>query len=192
MTHPEIIFMRHGETEWNLAGRAQGRLDSPLTEKGRLQATRLGEILVRELQSPGTFEQMVSPLGRTLETAHYLQRNFDFKPIKSDLLMEIDVGRLSGLTKSEMLERYPEHMAGKNGNEWYFGAPGGETLQQMRERAGTWLAGLVRPTIAVAHGQIGKVIRGIVLGLDDHQIHQLSEPQGVVHVLKEGRETIWT
>ena len=51
MTHPKIIFMRHGETEWNLIGRAQGRLDSPLTAKGREQAPLLGKILARELVS---------------------------------------------------------------------------------------------------------------------------------------------
>ncbi len=62
----------------------------------------------------------------------------------------------------------------------------------MRERAGAWLAGLTRPTIAVAHGQIGKVIRGIVLGLDDTGILSLKEPQGVVHVLEHGQETVWS
>ncbi|WP_428674931.1 histidine phosphatase family protein, partial [Roseibium sp.] len=98
---------------------------------------------------------------------------------------------LSGLTKPEMVARYPGHMAGKPDYDWYFGAPGGETLLQMRDRAARWLAGLTRPTIAVAHGQIGKVIRGICLGLDDHQILRLGEPQGIVHVLENGAETIW-
>lgn len=39
---PEIYLLRHGETEWNLDGRLQGHLDSPLTERGRLQAQRRG------------------------------------------------------------------------------------------------------------------------------------------------------
>lgn len=184
--------MRHGETEWNLVGRAQGRLDSPLTEKGRHQAFRLGQILSRELGMSSSFDQMVSPLGRTLETAHYLKQSFDFDPVKSELLKEIDVGRLSGLTRQEMLEIFPDHMKDRPGNDWYFGAPGGETLQQIRARAQTWLASLARPTIAVAHGQIGKVIRGIVLGLDDTRLLALKEPQGVAHVLENGQETLWT
>ncbi len=91
-----------------------------------------------------------------------------------------------------MEEQFPDHMDGKPDNDWYFGAPGGETMAQMRTRATKWLNGLTGPTIAVAHGQIGKVIRGIVLGLGDEQILRLKEPQGVVHVLQDGTETIWT
>ena len=30
---PEVLVLRHGQTEWNAEGRLQGHLDSPLTEK---------------------------------------------------------------------------------------------------------------------------------------------------------------
>ncbi len=184
--------MRHGETEWNLAGRAQGHLNSPLTQTGRQQAQRLGEILARELGSPDGFDQMASPIGRVQETVANIRQHFDLRPVATDLLKEIDLGQLSGLTKPEMVERFPAHMAGKPDHDWYFGAPGGETLADLRERASRWLGTLSRPTIAVAHGQIGKVIRGLCLGLDDAQILRLKEPQGVVHVIEDGAEEIWT
>ena len=38
----KIYLFRHGETEWNVAGKMQGRLDSPLTERGREQALAHG------------------------------------------------------------------------------------------------------------------------------------------------------
>ncbi|HEX9448002.1 MAG TPA: histidine phosphatase family protein, partial [Dongiaceae bacterium] len=41
----EIFLLRHGETEWNLDGRLQGQLDSPLTELGRRQAQHLAGLL---------------------------------------------------------------------------------------------------------------------------------------------------
>jgi len=42
---PEVLVLRHGQTEWNAAGRLQGHLDSPLTEKGLRQARRQHELL---------------------------------------------------------------------------------------------------------------------------------------------------
>lgn len=192
MNYPRILFMRHGETEWNLAGRAQGHLNSPLTPKGRAQAQKLGEILKREIGSPEGYDQMVSPIGRTLETAANIKKHFAFDPTPIDLLKEIDLGKLSGLTRPEMEEQFPAHMAGKPDYDWYFGAAEGETMADMRTRATQWLDSLTGPTIAVAHGQIGKVIRGVYLGLSDAQLLRLKEPQGVVHVLENGQETIWT
>ena len=38
--YPELLILRHGETEWNRLGRMQGTLDSPLTETGRGPGTR--------------------------------------------------------------------------------------------------------------------------------------------------------
>ena len=38
MATPAIYLFRHGETEWNIEGRRQGHLNSPLTSRGRLQA----------------------------------------------------------------------------------------------------------------------------------------------------------
>ena len=48
MQHPIYLF-RHGETVWNAERRAQGHLDSPLTETGRAQARAMGRALAREL-----------------------------------------------------------------------------------------------------------------------------------------------
>ena len=47
--HHPIYLFRHGETVWNAEKRAQGYLDSPLTEAGRAQARAMGCALAQEL-----------------------------------------------------------------------------------------------------------------------------------------------
>lgn len=183
--------MRHGETEWNVLGRTQGVLNSPLTANGRAQAEQLGRILFREIGSASGFDQYVSPLGRTLETAEGIKKHFDLAPKEDDRIQEINLGKIGGMTRFEVENEMPEQLEGKKGYEWYYGAPGGETFEQVYARSISWLNSLKGPTIAVSHGQVGKVIRGIYCGFSKAQMLDLGEPQGVVHVLENGQETIW-
>ncbi len=79
----------------------------------------------------------------------------------------------------------------KKGLEWYFDAPAGETFEEVYARARSFLDDLKGPAIVVSHGQVGKVMRGIYRGLDKATSIALAEPQGVVHVLENGKETLW-
>jgi probable phosphoglycerate mutase len=58
-----ILLVRHGETEWNRERRIQGRLDSPLTERGVAQARAMGR-LVASLPDATSARIVASPLGR--------------------------------------------------------------------------------------------------------------------------------
>ncbi|WP_408629808.1 histidine phosphatase family protein [Aliiroseovarius salicola] len=68
--YTEIYVVRHGETVWNRQGRHQGRLNSPMTEKGRAQAAQIGLILAREL---GMSAAMSSYRARRAASAKPLQ-----------------------------------------------------------------------------------------------------------------------
>ncbi len=61
----QLLLVRHGETEYNVAGLAQGWSDSPLSARGRLQVQRLAE-RVRRFRPDALF---CSPLGRAISTA---------------------------------------------------------------------------------------------------------------------------
>ena len=66
-----VIFIRHGETEWNLQNRTQGHLNSPLTERGITQAREAAEKL-----KDYKFDIVVSShLGRAYETAKIISKN---------------------------------------------------------------------------------------------------------------------
>ncbi|CAL8896412.1 histidine phosphatase family protein [Kocuria varians] len=70
MTDTTLTLIRHGQTDWNLQGRLQGRSDIPLNETGREQAREVG----RELAASGRhWDALVSsPLQRARETAELI------------------------------------------------------------------------------------------------------------------------
>jgi len=87
-----IYLTRHGETEWNLAHRFQGQLDSPLTEKGRLQASWLGERLEEV-----TFSAIYSSSSnRALDTAKIVRGQRQMTIETRPDLREIMLGKWEG------------------------------------------------------------------------------------------------
>jgi probable phosphoglycerate mutase len=160
-----IYFLRHGETVWNKAQRLQGGLDSPLTNKGVQQASAMGAALLNELGPCPDCLLVSSPLGRALTTARIVGEILGLSAEVDARLSEITMGSWDGLTHDEVRIKWPHILQGTTEKNWYFHSPDGETLEEVRIRAASWLADVRRPTIAVAHGLFGKVLRGIYSGL---------------------------
>lgn len=76
-TLAQVYFVRHGETDYNLAWRVQGQVDIPLNATGRAQAERVGARLAREL-APGSLRVVASsPLVRAVDTAAAIARAYE-------------------------------------------------------------------------------------------------------------------
>jgi probable phosphoglycerate mutase len=86
-----LYIVRHGQTQWNVEGQIQGRLDSPLTDAGVQQAQQLA----RQLQNISFDSIYSSSSNRAFSTALYLRKNQE-KVIKSDHLMEMDFATWQG------------------------------------------------------------------------------------------------
>ena len=97
---PEVLFLRHGQTEWNAEGRMQDHLDSPLTEKGLRQAQRQNEIL-QPYDLTG-FRFISSPQGRAHMTAQIALAGLAAEIETSTELMEIGIGAWAGTTRAEI------------------------------------------------------------------------------------------
>jgi probable phosphoglycerate mutase len=146
-----IVLVRHGETDWNRDNRFQGHADPPLNDAGRAQARALAEELRGELFAA----LYTSPLRRASETAAILGPRLGLEPRAEASLMEVDVGSWSGLTRSEVEERFPVGFA--RWLEYGHGWEDGETYDELGGRvvAGLSSLGTRHPdaaVLAVTHG----------------------------------------
>jgi probable phosphoglycerate mutase len=107
--------------------------------------------------------------------------------------MEIHAGQWQGLLRQDIITKHPEWVRRDlSALEIYEMAEGGEGLAAFHARITSFLDDLVEPTVVVAHGLLGQVLRAQVRGLDIGQAGHLSNDQGCVYVLENGVETVLT
>ena len=181
MTHPELLVIRHGETEWNRAGRLQGRMDSPLTDKGRAQAQAMGDWLARS--GVADHALLTSPLGRAQATARIIGHALGRSPVIDPDLAEIGVGAWEGLTFDQIAARGGAIGDDESHLDWCGRAPGGEGVAAVLARARAVLARLDRPSILVCHGLFSRVLRAEVQGVHADEVEG---GQGVIYRLRGG------
>jgi broad specificity phosphatase PhoE len=156
-----MLLARHGETEWNRIGRYQGWADPPLNETGRTQARTLAE----QLGSTPFDAVYSSDLRRARETAEIVAHPHGMPVLVEPGLREVNVGAWSGLTRTEVEQRFP-------GGE----RPGGETREQHAARV---LAAAER--IARAHPRQrillvthGGTMRALRMHVSDEPFHPIA------------------
>ncbi len=147
-----LVLLRHGETEWSLAGRHTGSTDLDLTDNGRAQAVAAGPALADlRLDDPKVIS---SPRRRAVETAELAGLTVDEK---SELLAEWDYGCYEGETTADIHKSRPDWSI------WTHGSPDGESVAQVCERADRAVAlalGLMasRDVVFVGHGHFSRAI----------------------------------
>jgi broad specificity phosphatase PhoE len=98
-----LILLRHGETEWSLAGKHTGRTDVPLTPRGEAAATALAPLLVKR----DIIAVLTSPAQRALRTASLALGAAAADAQQDPDLWEWDYGGYEGKTTAEIQERHP-------------------------------------------------------------------------------------
>jgi broad specificity phosphatase PhoE len=120
---PNVVVVRHGETEWSKSGQHTGRTDIPLTAKGRQQAEQVGELLTGRSFSL----VLTSPLDRAEETCR-LAGFADEAQVDPDLI-EWDYGDMEGRTTADIRDELPGWTV------WSGPIPGGESIDHVAARA---------------------------------------------------------
>jgi broad specificity phosphatase PhoE len=187
-----LYYVRHGLTDWNMAGRLQGRRDVPLNETGRAQAVHcghiLGELLARDGRAPEDLDFVSSPLARARDTMELMRAALGIAPSQYGIeprLTEIAFGEWEGLTYAEVMLRDPDIVAKRESDKWEFLPPGGENYQQVALRVGAWYAALERETVVCAHGGTGRALLALLdIAPREQAVHQEID-QGVVYVLEK-------
>jgi broad specificity phosphatase PhoE len=196
MPSPTIYFVRHGQTEWNAAGRFQGTQDIPLNGIGKSQAIRSGElladILARDSHNPSKMPFVSSPLGRARNTMELLRGALGVPPHDYELddrLREIGYGHWEGSTLPQMEQSHPEVFAERLIDKWGVPPPGGESYASVTIRMRDWYDSLIQDTVAVSHGGS---MRALLVALDVETpvgAADLTVEQGVVYVFADGQVT---
>ncbi|WP_049900603.1 histidine phosphatase family protein [Halococcus agarilyticus] len=166
-----VLLVRHGETAWNAARRVQGWAPVPLSERGREQATRLGEHLA------ATYDVdrfVASDLRRTRETAVLVhEAGVDAEPTFDRAWRERDFGVYQGLSYEALFETYPEFAVTESGRRALEAVPErGESLLDCRERVLDGFDRLVadapgdETVLIVTHGGPLYALLGHLKGID--------------------------
>ena len=127
-----LLFTRHGETDWNVQKRIQGSTDTDLNENGRMQAVRLARQLETNRIRPERI--FTSPLKRACQTARIVSEKLNTECIVRDGLEEINFGLWEGLTWTQVDEQYPEEFTAWYENRRYQKTPMGESYQDLLDR----------------------------------------------------------
>jgi probable phosphoglycerate mutase len=178
-----IYLLRHGQTEFNAAGRYQGRIDSALNAKGLAQAGSMGAMMAT-LVDPAHTVILSSPLARAARTAEIVGEAFGLPTTLDPRLTEVSMGDWEGLTAHQIDTGWPGVRDSFPRNGWFFGAPGGETLAQVTARVTSLLVDAqshAKPNrILVSHAITGRILRGIFADLPPERAFRLEIPQDAV------------
>jgi len=179
-SRPEVVLVRHGETEWSRSGKHTGRTDVPLTEEGRRQAQAVGDAL----RGRGFALVLTSPLERARETCRLA--GFDDQAQTRDELMEWDYGACEGRTTPEIREERPGWTL------WRDGVTGGETIEQVASRVDLVIEeirGADGDALLFAHGHVLRVLTARWLGLEPHAGRLFALDPATLSTLGYERET---
>lgn len=170
----ELWLVRHGQTDWNLAGRWQGQSPAApnLNATGRAQAIALREHL-KDVRFAALY---ASDLPRSRATAELLAEPLGLTVTLEPRLREINLGAWEGMLADEIEARYPQELAERKRDPWHTRAPGGEAPREVAERVLAAVDEMAarhrgRAILIVAHGLSLAVILCHAQGIPLEQVY---------------------
>jgi len=189
----EIILVRHGETEWNVAEVFRGRIDIELNKTGIKQAGLLAEYL-SDLKLDAIYS---SPLKRALTTAELVAGSYKLDVEIAPGLIDFDYGKWQGLPHQEVKDKYKELYAQWIRNPHQVKIPAGESLDEVRKRAigviDNVIAKYQGTVVLVSHRVVNKVLICALLGLDNSHFWNIRQDTcGITTFIYENERFILT
>ncbi len=190
MALQQLILLRHGETSWNAGRRLQGHRDIELSDIGVAQvAAAAASVAAME---PDVV--ISSDLRRTMATARPIAELLRI-PLRADpRLRETRMGRWEGLTRDEVIARWPEEWSQWRTTGAEFAPPGGESRVQVAARSSALVDELdaeeTECALLVTHGGLIVGLTGYLLGWPQREWSRL-EGIGNCHWVVLHRLATW-
>lgn len=168
----KLYVIRHGETDWNVEGRLQGRTNIPLNEKGR----ELARITARRLQDVKFTRIYTSPLDRARETAMIIKGDREIPVIEEERLQEISFGIYEGYhclkDKYDIPDPAFSYFFSKP--EAYVAPERAESIEELCKRATSFYQELIQDEAlqneVILISTHGAALRGFLASVYEHSI----------------------
>lgn len=188
----KIFLVRHGQTVWNSEQKYMGSSDIALTEEGVRQAGKLADRLAAEKIGA----VLASDLSRARTTAEAIAGRHGLPLLSDSGFREMNFGEWEGLTYAQIMGKWPELLQSLYENPGERCPPGGESANQVRQRATAALAeGLAghpgKNLVVVAHGGVNRLLLCQALGLPTRQMWQIGQDAAALNILYREQEA-WT
>lgn len=179
-----IYLVRHGEIEGSGQFRYNGQTEVPLTPRGFEQYRALAD----RLKDEPLAACYTSDLSRCLEGAGIMCAGRGIGPIQRAELRELSFGDWEGLTWSELEERFPDQWRARMNDFVGYRAPGGESLNDLRERVLPLLCEIVERhrgerLLVVAHGGVNRVVLLDALGAPPSSMFRIEQDFGCLNII---------
>jgi 2,3-bisphosphoglycerate-dependent phosphoglycerate mutase len=181
---PELILLRHGQSQWNLENRFTGWIDVDLSDLGREEARQAGEKL-RDRKIDRVYTSVLKRAIDTAKIALEAAGKGDMELIQDQALNERHYGDLQGLNKAETAEKFGDEQVHIWRRSFDIAPPAGESLEMTMERVMPYYNAQILPDLlagknvmVVAHGNS---LRSLMYYLDNHtkeSILKLEIPTG--------------
>jgi probable phosphoglycerate mutase len=162
---PLLYFIRHGETDWNVERRLQGRRDIPLNDRGRRQAAQCGatlrDLIASRGRTPADFAFISSPLSRASEAMEIVRGALGLPGAgyaTEPRLAELSFGRWEGMTYREIAALDHAALKVRERDKWNFRPPDGESYADLLARVAAWHSGVTGDVVVTAHGGVARVV----------------------------------
>ena len=164
-----LVLIRHGQSQWNLENRFTGWIDVPLTDAGRAEARRAGD-MIRRITFDRAFTSMLQRAEETLRIVLDVSNQLFIPFERSQALNERHYGELQGLDKAETAKKYGEEQVHIWRRSYDVAPPGGESLKDTAARTLPYFHEHILPLVkanqnilVVAHGNS---LRSIIMDLE--------------------------
>jgi probable phosphoglycerate mutase len=185
--NPSVLtIVRHGETSANVLGVWHGSIDTELTERGRLQASRVALALADVSPRPSALYS--SPLRRARDTARAIGATLALEARLEPDLAEYHLGALEGTSYHDLIAEHRLFARMREDPDW--GPGGGESPRQVATRCAAALQRIARAhrgerVVVVSHGGALTLGLGLLLDADPGAWRRVMDNCGITELTLE-------